>query len=114
MIADICPQCGREVVWLVRGAKEKAYCMCNPYGPVMERDFPPPVEIPETHLVGLDLLDLPGVNREIMGALVAQGYTTIAQVQSATDEALLAISGIGPIRLSRIRGVIHNDHSPMG
>lgn len=46
---------------------------------------------------------LPGVGREIADVLINAGYTTLEAVHTASDEALLAIAGIGPKRLKEIR-----------
>lgn len=105
MIANYCPKCGRELRWELRGARQAGFCTCNPAGPVIETD----IEVDETQQqqpVGTELFDLPGVNREIVGALVAYGFTTIEQVKNASDDELLTVSGIGPARLAAIRGLI--------
>jgi hypothetical protein len=104
MIVDVCPKCGCELRWELRGTREAGFCECNPAGPVIERDVQ--TEESEIGQVGVELFDLPGVNREIVGALVAYGFTTIEQVKNASDEELLAVSGIGPARLAAIRGLI--------
>jgi predicted flap endonuclease-1-like 5' DNA nuclease len=81
---------------------------------VIDRPLTPAEELAETAPTGSELTTLPGIDLEIMGALVHAGYTTVAQVQAATDAELLAISGIGPVRLAKIRGIIHSGASPLG
>ena len=90
----VCPRCGAELRWVRRGDREAGCCKCNPQGPVVERDVPDP---------GVALERIPGLNEEIVAALHARGYMTLAQVQAASDAELLAVSGIGPARLARIR-----------
>lgn len=46
---------------------------------------------------------LPGINTEIAGALAAAGYDTPDAIRAASDEQLLAISGIKEKRLAQIR-----------
>jgi len=109
-----CPRCGRPITqWGGIAGREWGYCACNPAGPVLDRPAPVAAGAAPAQ-TGIELLVLPGINLEIMGALVERGYTTIAQVQAATDEALLAISGIGPVRLAKIRGIIHSGDTPLG
>ncbi len=43
------------------------------------------------------------LNEKIHQALADAGYRTIGDIQQATDEELLAIPGIGPAALRRIR-----------
>lgn len=117
MTVDVCPKCGAELRWVRRGDREVGCCRCNPAGPVIDRPAPEmiaPAPPPEHAPTGAELERLPGVNTEILGALVHAGYTTIEQVRAASDAELLAISGIGPVRLAKIRGIIHNGHSSLG
>ncbi len=109
MLSANCPKCGREIQrWeLRRGTREAGFCECNPAGPVIERDIQ--TEEREIEPTGTELLELPGVNIEIVGNLVAYGFTTIAQVEAASDAELLAVSGIGPARLAAIRGLIREE-----
>ncbi|MBX3056922.1 MAG: hypothetical protein KF770_10660 [Anaerolineae bacterium] len=50
---------------------------------------------------------LPGVGEEIAAALAAAGYGDVGRVRAASDSELLAISGIGPARLRKIREVLN-------
>jgi predicted flap endonuclease-1-like 5' DNA nuclease len=47
--------------------------------------------------------EIPGIGPETAGKLRTQGYVTEADVRTASDEALLAVSGVGPENLRRIR-----------
>lgn len=47
--------------------------------------------------------EVPGVGPETAGKLRARGFVTEADVRSASDEALLAVSGVGPGVLQAIR-----------
>lgn len=51
----------------------------------------------------IHLLPAPAPVRE---HLLADGYKTLARVQAATDDALLAIKGLGPKSLGNIRGFL--------
>lgn len=99
-MSNECPCCGEQLRWEKVGNREHGYCKCNPYGPVIERDV---LENP-WH----ELLAIPGVNREIAKALCAIGLCSIAEIEKATDETLLSVPGIGPIRAAKIRGLITN------
>jgi len=55
-----------------------------------------------------ELLELPGISSEIARALYAMGLRTVADVQRASDEVLLSVPGIGPVRVAKIRGLISN------
>lgn len=48
----------------------------------------------------------PTIGAEILLALDRAGFETIQDIREASDEALLAVSGIGPKRLADIRAVI--------
>ncbi len=110
---NVCPKCAAPVLWVTRGDREKAFCRCNPYGPVMERPLPPPpTDLPDAGIIGLELFDIPGLNRETVGALVGIGITTFADVRAATDETLLAVPGIGPVRLAKIKEFIRRGAVP--
>lgn len=43
------------------------------------------------------------LNEPIMGALIDAGYSTLDALREASDEDLLAIDGIGPATLKKIR-----------
>lgn len=53
-----------------------------------------------------ELLKLSGVSSEIARALYAMGLRTVEDVQRASDEVLLSVPGIGPVRAAKIRGLI--------
>ena len=53
-----------------------------------------------------DLMQMVGVGKEVAAAMVAAGIASISDVRDATDERLLAIPGIGPRTLERIRAQI--------
>mgnify|MGYP003775587371 CR=1 FL=1 len=103
-----CPKCGGKLRWVQRGVRAAGYCACNPPGPVVEINIDTyddtDNDAPLPAIIGAELFELPDISVEIVGALVNRGYTTLAQVQAASDDALLAISGIGPARLAKIRG----------
>jgi ERCC4-type nuclease len=95
-----CPCCGGELTWIREGEREKGFCRCNPHGPVIERDFlTEPWE---------SLLVIPGVNREVAQALYAAGLCSVREIRAASDDELLAVSGIGKIRAAKIRGWLEN------
>ncbi len=54
-------------------------------------------------LTPADFSVIPGLNAEIAAALQDAGIITWLDLSLASDEALLAISGIGPGRLERIQ-----------
>lgn len=45
--------------------------------------------------------DFPGHDQ-----LVAGGYTTITKVRNASDEELLAVDGVGPVTVEKIRAAL--------
>jgi ERCC4-type nuclease len=51
-------------------------------------------------------MDLRGVGQEIYDALVNAGFDSIEKLQTASDEELLSISGIGKGRLESIRAAL--------
>ncbi len=52
------------------------------------------------------LLRLPGISSEIAQAMYALGLHTVEDVRNASDEVLLSVPGIGPVRAAKIRGLI--------
>lgn len=68
-----------------------------------------PQHQPVETAVYLETVFLPGIGTEIADALKAAGYDTAAKVQAASDEDLLAISGIGKTRLRQIREVVSHE-----
>ena len=50
-----------------------------------------------------DLEDLSGIEEALAGVLNEAGYLTKDQLRQATDEELLAIKGIGPATVEKIR-----------
>lgn len=48
--------------------------------------------------------DFPGHDQ-----LVAGGYTTIAKVRNASDEELLAVDGVGPVTVEKIRAALADE-----
>ncbi len=76
--------------WAALDAARQALVMASP----LYETEPPPIGRKTT---------LPGVGPEIAQALYHAGYTTLDAIAAATEEDLLAISGIGPGRLKQIR-----------
>lgn len=104
-----CPRCGGVVRWQVRGARRVAFCACTRSGPVIDAPLdtsPAGVEQPEAWRV---FLTIPGVNIEIARTFYAHGWRTLDDIHAISDEELLSIPGIGPIRAARIRGWLVND-----
>lgn len=99
----VCPKCGAELRWVQRNENLVGCCVCNPAGPVIAIN-PPALDEPWRALQ-----ILPGVSSEIARALWAMGLHTIAAIQAASDEVLLSVSGIGPIRAAKIRGLIKDE-----
>ncbi|MCI0726426.1 MAG: helix-hairpin-helix domain-containing protein [Chloroflexi bacterium] len=60
---------------------------------------------------GKALADLPGIGPEIADILIRAGYDTVAKVRAASDQDLLAISGIQKKRLAGIRKALKEDSS---
>jgi len=50
--------------------------------------------------------DLPGIGNEIADALRNAGFDSVEKIRQASDEQLLAISGIGKGRLETIRAAL--------
>lgn len=74
--------------------------------PVSETDAEAPADS-ETDAEGdgtdVPFEEVPGIGPETAGKLRTQGYVTESDVRAASDEALLAVSGVGPENLRRIR-----------
>ncbi|WP_226010040.1 helix-hairpin-helix domain-containing protein [Halomicrobium salinisoli] len=47
--------------------------------------------------------DVPGIGPETAGKLRTQGFVTVSDVRGASDDALLAVSGVGPSALENVR-----------
>lgn len=47
--------------------------------------------------------EIPGIGPETAGKLRTQGFVTEADVRSASDDEILAVSGVGPSNLANIR-----------
>jgi DNA-directed RNA polymerase alpha subunit len=79
--------------------KGLAYSLGIPYQPA-EANTPtednPPAED------DLSLLDL---RPDVLDALKAEGFTTFASIAAATDEALIAVKGVGAQTASRIKAL---------
>lgn len=88
-----CPKCGRLLTrWEPRpGGRQAGYCACNPAGPVVTAKLPDP------------LLEIDGIDETIAAALHARGLDTGPAIGAATDADLLAIPGLGPARMARLR-----------
>lgn len=89
-----CSKCGRAYKWEPRaGGREAGYCeKCDRRGPVIERDTAPAKP-----------LDIPGLGPEITTVLVRLGYQTAEDICGKTDAQLIALPGLGEVRVGRIR-----------
>ncbi|MFB6166154.1 MAG: helix-hairpin-helix domain-containing protein [Haloarculaceae archaeon] len=57
----------------------------------------------------VDFEAVDGIGPETAATLRARGFVTHADVRSADDEALLAVSGIGPANVAAIRDAVSED-----
>lgn len=105
MSVYVCPKCDAPLRWQPRGVRSAGYCGCNPAGPVIECD----TKVLDVVMLGADLFLLPGITNEIVGALVMQGISTLADVRAATDAELLAVAGVGKVRLTKMREYLAQD-----
>lgn len=94
-----CPKCGGVLRWERRGTRSVGYCACNSVGPVLDA----PLDAQDVAVLGAELFEIPGFKRELVGALVDRGLLTFDDLNAATDAQLLAVSGIGPVRLQQLR-----------
>ena len=74
---------------------DKAYPDLEP--PIDNRGLQSKATFPEEH--PLVLL----IGERAAGILIAKGFATPADITNATDEDLLAIDGIGPLTLAKLR-----------
>jgi glycosyltransferase involved in cell wall biosynthesis len=59
---------------------------------------------------GLDIETLPGITPSVSSRMKSAGFITYDDVRKASDEALLAIEGIGPARLKAIRNYLESEN----
>jgi DNA integrity scanning protein DisA with diadenylate cyclase activity len=52
------------------------------------------------------LASVPGLASDLVDLLTAAGYGSVTAVDAAGDDELLAVAGIGPARLRKIREVL--------
>jgi len=70
------------------------------------KDWLPGVKAKKPRPPAVTKQDLPGIGNEIADALRNAGFDSVEKIKQASDEQLLAISGIGKGRLETIRAAL--------
>ncbi len=96
-----CPRCGQQIErWESRGAREAGFCGCQPCGPVVNR---PAASLRRKNVVQEKPVALPGIGPELARVLERLGYADARAICDKTDAELLALPGLGEVRVARLR-----------